>query len=497
MATYKAQADLYIPKKTAGTYPVEDDYTVWMQEGLQTVLNALPTDMLWMFENSESDVPNDGVFVGTNKVMYVQRESDTNLIDSSGNGSNDTKMLVECREVPAALRGRVTPGSGWQEEASETDPVWFKLGGKVYMFPASTSTESKVYWVKNPPEGWVGSSEYLDGTIPMEVDPLVLSYITYKALCTVSTGITTEQRDDEKDLHGSMTEINSAFEGVVDAMSESLTARTSMRTELSGCSTLATSMEEEIDNAIAEILESAGDTDSSSSGLKSAADALTSEVAKFTASTDFITNEDVELSGVSDALQKANDLISNNSPTSGTDALDWIIEEDSEMVQAVVATAQGEIGRAQAHLSQYAAGIQALTQSVQGFASDVSARSGWTQAKSLVWNGYLATSQGFAGEIQSKVAIAQGHAGDAQANIGVAGGYINEITMRLGVIESELKEYQANSQARGQIVQNITMETAKFDKQFREGLMLLAKGTYAQESTGDKKSPPTYSGMSE
>jgi len=69
--------------------------------------------------------------------------------------------------------------------------------------------------------------------------------------------------------------------------------------------------------------------------------------------------------------------------------------------------------------------------------------------------------------------------------------------MRLGVIESELKEYQANSQARGQIVQNITMETAKFDKQFREGLMLLAKGTYAQESTGDRKSPPTYSGMSE
>ena len=41
------------------------------------------------------------------------------------------------------------------------------------------------------------------------------------------------------------------------------------------------------------------------------------------------------------------------------------------------------------------------------------------------------------------------------------------------------------------------METSKFDKQFREGLMLLAKGTYAKESTGDQKSPPTYTGLSE
>ena len=52
MATYKATADKFIPIKTGGTYPDANDYTVWMTEGLQQVINAVPTDMLWMFETS-------------------------------------------------------------------------------------------------------------------------------------------------------------------------------------------------------------------------------------------------------------------------------------------------------------------------------------------------------------------------------------------------------------------------------------------------------------
>ena len=137
MATYEAQVNKLIGEDVPGT-----DVTEWMAEGLQTIVNVLPEDMLWMLEAnaqeySEADAVH-GVSVGTNKILYVQRLSDTNLTDSNGDGVADTKMLVECREVPASLRGRVKAGSGWKEESSETDPVWYKLGKRIYVEPAPT-----------------------------------------------------------------------------------------------------------------------------------------------------------------------------------------------------------------------------------------------------------------------------------------------------------------------------------------------------------------------
>jgi hypothetical protein len=109
MASYSDMANAYLPLKSGEAVPTDADYTNWMTEGLQHIINAIPTDMLWMFETSATDALEDGVSVGTNKIMYVQRESDSLLVDSTGNGANDAKMLVECREVPASLRGRITP----------------------------------------------------------------------------------------------------------------------------------------------------------------------------------------------------------------------------------------------------------------------------------------------------------------------------------------------------------------------------------------------------
>ena len=137
MATYEAQVNKLIGEDVPGT-----DVTEWMAEGLQTIVNVLPEDMLWMLEAdtkeySETDAVH-GVSVGTNKILYVQRLSDSNLTDTDGDGVADAKMLIECREVPASLRGRVKAGSGWKEESSETDPVWYKLGKRIYVEPAPT-----------------------------------------------------------------------------------------------------------------------------------------------------------------------------------------------------------------------------------------------------------------------------------------------------------------------------------------------------------------------
>jgi len=135
MATYEAQVN-----KLVGEEHPAADVTEWMAEGLQTIVNVLPEDMLWMLEAntqeySETDAVH-GVSVGTNKILYVQRLSDDYLVDANGDGTLDAKMLVECREVSASLRGRVKAGSGWQEEASQTDPVWYKLGKRIYVEPA-------------------------------------------------------------------------------------------------------------------------------------------------------------------------------------------------------------------------------------------------------------------------------------------------------------------------------------------------------------------------
>lgn len=135
MATYEAQVNKLIGEDVPAA-----DVTEWMSEGLQTVVNILPEDMLWMLEAntqeySEADAVH-GVSIGTNKILYVQRLSDDYLVDANGDGTLDAKMLVECREVSASLRGRVKAGSGWQEEASQTDPIWYKLGKRIYVEPS-------------------------------------------------------------------------------------------------------------------------------------------------------------------------------------------------------------------------------------------------------------------------------------------------------------------------------------------------------------------------
>jgi len=279
MATYSEVAALQLGEaiSTSGTDVLTADVNTYMSEGLQFLVNVIPTDMLWSMETAddfvnvltgvvtftglttvgtsnvaatytdvsltggsgtgciatvivdgqndissvvpttsgtgyvvsdvltipagtigggggggtatvatiESDV-STSIDIDTNKILYVLRESDSNLIDTPGSeAGNDAKMLVECREIPASLRGRVTPGSGWKEEVSETDPVWYKLDGKVHILPTSTSLNSKLYWIKVPPTTWSGGADskvYMSGTILFELEPLLLCYLVKRCL---------------------------------------------------------------------------------------------------------------------------------------------------------------------------------------------------------------------------------------------------------------------------------------------------------------------------
>ena len=175
------------PVAASGTDILTTHVSNYMIEGAQVVINAMPKEMLWAMETYQDFVDAEsapeGVAVGSNKILQVVRESDTNLVDSNLDGTLNTTASVECREIPAALSGRAAVGSGWQEEASETDPVYYKLGGKVQIIPTSDKTSSKVHWVKVPPTAWESNAQnetYMAGTILKEIEPLIMLYVLKK-----------------------------------------------------------------------------------------------------------------------------------------------------------------------------------------------------------------------------------------------------------------------------------------------------------------------------
>ena len=201
---------------------------------------------------------------------------------------------------------------------------------------------------------------------------------------------------------------------------------------------------------VAEIVESVGDTDTTSSEMKTAADGLAMALTKFQSDggdpalfgdqTQYLTGEG--LAHVKDALELARDAIDTGFTTdedsgSGDDATPksvgyWLDDEDPEMVQATLQTAQTEIQRAQAHIAEWNATVQALIAEASGFASEMQARGAWTSAKAQVWNGYFASAQTYAQAAQTYLASAQG--------------YSSEIQTRLSATPIKVQEYQAKVQ---------------------------------------------------
>jgi len=190
MASYAEYASSILgePVSASGSDVLQSDISEFMVEGAQFVVNAMPKEMLWAMESNQDFVDGsnaaEGVAVGSNKILQVVRESDSLLLDTNNNGQLNAYSSVECREIPTALAGRAAVGSGWQEEASETDPVYYKIGGKVHILPTSTKTNSKVYWVQVPPSAWESNAHaqvYMNGTILKEIEPLIMLYVLKKA----------------------------------------------------------------------------------------------------------------------------------------------------------------------------------------------------------------------------------------------------------------------------------------------------------------------------
>ena len=204
--------------------------------------------------------------------------------------------------------------------------------------------------------------------------------------------------------------------------------------------------------AVAEAAEIAIQTDNSGD-FGTALDAITTAVDKFRAGDDpgLFGNEDTyhttdsKLIQVRDALDLARDAIDTGFTTdedsgSGDDATPksvgyWLNDEDTEMAQATLATAQTEISRAQAHISEWSATVQALQAEINGFATEVQSRASFTGAKGQA-------VQAIVSEASAYLNAAQGYSGELQSKIGIAQGYSSEIQSRLSLVPPKVSEYQ-------------------------------------------------------
>lgn len=132
-----------------------------------------------------------GVFatIPTQAIMSVLRETETKLGNS--NPANDTTnddgvvtaivydetLLMECREVPKAQRGRLAVGSGWLEEASETDPVWYRDRGRAYILP----TPKMNAYISYAAPITISSEDLTLGQMPNEIEYLVILYASVRS----------------------------------------------------------------------------------------------------------------------------------------------------------------------------------------------------------------------------------------------------------------------------------------------------------------------------
>ena len=117
--------------------------------------------------------------LSTNAILSVSRETESLVSDTTGNGTSDTTASVECREISVAAAGRVTPGSGWLEEVTENDPIFYKSKGRVYVLPKPVNNGCVVEYASVP-------STLLNGAnltiMPPELDYLVVMIAAVKSL---------------------------------------------------------------------------------------------------------------------------------------------------------------------------------------------------------------------------------------------------------------------------------------------------------------------------
>jgi len=207
-----------------------------------------------------------------------------------------------------------------------------------------------------------------------------------------------------------------------------------------------------IGNANTEAAELAVQTDNSGD-FETALDAINTAVDKFRAD-----NDDPALFGdqesyttgtgitrVKAALDKAISLIDGDSPSTTTDVHYWITDEDPEMISAVIGAVQSQVQIANTQLSEFSTTVQALQAEINGFASEVSSRAGFSGAKAQAIQGYINVASAHASAAAAYISAAQGYTAEIQAYQVSVGIFTATTQNRINVGNAYLAEANAGA----------------------------------------------------
>ena len=259
-----------------------------------------------------------------------------------------------------------------------------------------------------------------------------------------------ETHADDSDIATALTAINTQIDAAVSSLSSSTTAVAAANTE-------AAELAIQTDN---------------SGAINTALNGMATAVAKFRADASdpaLFGNDSTystsgnEMTRVKDALDNAKSIIGDgaSSPTgdaTGAAASYLFTEEDTELLQGALGIASSEIQRAQAHIAEWNATVQALSAEINGFGSEAAARAGFTGAKAQAIQsfinvasghsstaaayvnaaqGYIAEVQAYAARTQIYISTAQNRVNAGQAFIAEAQAYSNEVQSRLSQVQAQ------------------------------------------------------------
>ena len=170
--------------------------STWLSESAKEVINILPPQVLYKaattfeYSNEADDIldmtenVNDkiGTEVPESRILNVIRWTQEYQLDLQ---TYIDELPYECVEIDAALRGRAYIESGYMEEATQQNPVFFRLSGKVYVLPNPVSfaatginERAEISYVTYPD---IEHDDLSIDNFPVEVEHLVILKTAVKA----------------------------------------------------------------------------------------------------------------------------------------------------------------------------------------------------------------------------------------------------------------------------------------------------------------------------
>jgi len=560
MADFKTQIDDLTGFGSTDDVAIAD----WLTAGAREIIDVLPMSKLDRMSEEESfhsgnirtDNPADGVGVEDSKILHVLRAEDITA---------SPVVYQPCREVHASQIGRVID-SNYMEYATATDPAYYVSNKKLFVLPdhptAPTNTGDKdCKLVKINEDFTINIAlDYIEN-FPGEATNAVVLYASRNALMRLMNNLQSNTLIDNTST-GALALMNAEIDDVVNDTTGSLKLAkdqinnfvTSIgdiddTTELFdntnkrftvvrealvkaqdiidndgfGADLDVTDFVGDVDTALGKIEAhlvdeeailtndpASGDIYTALTAIKAAVDKAKAAADKFLSDQSdsvfgdeetFLTNNS-QLTRVKDALDKAQETITGNAPSSTTSARGAQSEEDVELVTSALNISQTEIARAQAHLAEWTSigdmrvkEAQIALSEADGYAKEVQARLGYAAAYIAAAN--ARTQEGSSRIAQANLGVAVAQQELQRANIAIAevnslmasyqlelqsvAPYMSEVSSRLAAAAQYGQEFQARLTRDQAKYQWYTQQYQMVDAQFKEALQLISVEKIEQE----------------